>query len=242
MKTMNTTGMMSASITRCNATRAATAAMLGLLLAPQVSLGVNLLTDAGFESNPLTTAANSLGNFPGFQGVWGQENSITIGTDMGISPASGALQLRMDVTGGVTTQAFQTVDVTSFAALIDAGGATLNASALLNANLAAPVGGVYISYFSANNYGSLIGPMNLNVINLDSNPGTWETASVTATVPVNTRWILLQCAYAETSLYSTNGTVGSGYVDNVYMEIVPTPGSMAILGLGGLLACRRRRA
>jgi len=220
---------------------AVAAGLAVLSLASQAALGVNLLTDPGFESNPLTTATNSLNNFPGFQGVWGQENSITIGTDNSVSPASGLLQLRMDVTGGVTTQAFQTVDVTSYAGLIDSGGATVNAGAVFNANLNAAVCGVYISYFTAANYGSLFGPLDLNVITLDSTTTTWEPATVSAPIPAGTRWMLFQVAYAESSLFSTAGTVGSGYVDDTYMEIVPAPGSVAMLGLGGLLVARRRR-
>src|ERR1043166_9905351 len=87
--------------------------LVGLTLAALAgpALGVNLLTDPGFESNPLTTAANSLNNFPGFQGVWGQENSTIVGVANGVTPFQGVKQLQMDATGGVTTQTFQAVDV-----------------------------------------------------------------------------------------------------------------------------------
>jgi len=216
------------------------AALLAAMSMTQGAAASNLLSNPGFEVNSITTAANSLGNFPGFQGVWGQENSTIVGVDA-VSPASGAAQLRMDLTGGVTTQAFQTVDVTSFAALIDSGGATLNAGALFNSNAQAAIGGVYISYFTANNYGSLFGPNDLNVMNFDANTATWESASLSVPIPANTRWILLQTAYSEASLFSSNGVVGAGFVDDAYMEIVPAPGSAGLAALAALAMARRRR-
>jgi MYXO-CTERM domain-containing protein len=34
---------------------------------------------------------------------------------------------------------------------------------------------------------------------------------------------------------------GAAHIDNVSLSVVPAPGAMALLGLGGLVACRRRR-
>jgi hypothetical protein len=202
---------------------------------------VNLVTDPGFEFNPLTTAANSLGNFPGFQGVWGQELSTIVGVDGGISPASGAQQLRMDLTGGVTTQAFQTIDVSAYAGLIDSGAGIVNAGALYNARVPGALAGVYVSYFTGNTYGTLFGPLTANTATLDANPLSWEPINVSDNIPALTRWMLIQVAYSEASLTQT-GALGSGYVDDVYLEIVPTPGAAGVLAMGGLMAARRRRA
>ncbi len=213
-------------------------------IASPAAHGVNLVTDPGYEANALTTAANSLNNFPGFQGVWGQENSIIVGANANSTPLQGVLQLQMDVTGGVTTQAFQTIDVSAYAGIIDSNSAVLNASAYFNANLAAAVGGVYIQYFTGNTYGTNFGPVDTSVFTLDSNMNTWEQASLTVPVPANTRWILMQVAYAEASLFSTAGTVGSGYVDSAFAEIrqVPTPAGTALLAAAGVgVAARRRR-
>lgn len=217
-------------------------AVLLAALAATPALGVNLVTDPGFEVNALTTANNSLTNFPGFQGVWGQENSTIVGVTGNSSPFQGTKQLQMDVTGGVTTQAFQTIDVSSYATMIDANAATLNASAYFNANLPAAFGGVYISYFTGNSYGTLFGPQDTSTFTLDSASATWQQASLSVPVPAGTRWILFQVAYAEASLVDNSGALGSGYVDSAFAEIVPEPGTALLIGLGALLAARRRRA
>ena len=57
--------------------------------------GANLLIDPSFEANPLDTAANILGNFPAFQGVWGVEAATITGVDGGVTPALGSKMLRM---------------------------------------------------------------------------------------------------------------------------------------------------
>lgn len=206
------------------------------------ALGANLLTDPGFESNAVTSAFNSLNDFPTYQGVWGQENSTIVGVDGGVVPASGLRQLRMDISGGVTTQAFQTVDVTSFAGLIDSNNAILNASALFNSNAQAALGGVYIQYFTGNSYGTNFGPLDTSIQTFDASPMTWQSASLSVPIPANTRWIIFQVAFAEATLMDATGVVGSGYVDDAFMEIVPTPGSGALLAIAGLAGLRRRRA
>lgn len=202
----------------------------------------NLLTDPGFESNPLTTAANSLGNFPGFQGVWGQEASVIVGVDGGITPASGSQQLRLDFTAGVATQAFQTVDVSGFAALIDSGLAQADAGILLNAPGQGRIGGIYLSFFTGASYGTIFGPTPGSVLNpLDANSSTWELASLLAPIPAGTRWILFQVAYNNASLQDATGAVGSGYADDAYLRIVPAPGGAAVAAIGLLAASRRKR-
>ena len=124
------------------------------IVAVPPSARANLLVDPSFESNPLTTDVNVLGNFPGFQGVWGQELSTITGPDDGVIPAAGSKQLRMAYTGSYT-QAFQAIDVTSSAALIDSGSAAVNMNALYNANLPAALGVISVSFFTTSTYGSL---------------------------------------------------------------------------------------
>jgi hypothetical protein len=214
-----------------------------VVCAAGTAAGANLVTDPGFELNPVTTAVNSLGNFPGFQGVWGQENSTIVGVDGGSTPYAGRNQLRMDVTGGVTTQAFQSIDVSSYAGIIDANNAVLTASAWFNSNSNNALGGVYISYFTGNTYGTLFGPLDTAVATFDNSAATWQQNSLTVPVPAGTRWILFQVAFAESTLYDSAGTIGSGYVDEAFAEInpVPAPAGALVLGVGGLALCRRRR-
>jgi hypothetical protein len=208
-----------------------------------VSAKANLLVDPGFESNPLTTAANVLTNFPAYQGVWGQENSTIVGAEFTVTPAQGVQMLRMDNTGSYT-QTFQTTDVTSYAALIDAGGTTVNINALFNANpkIAAALGGIGVSFFTASNYGSLTSSIS-NTFTLDNAPGTWQPISVSGAIPVGTRWLLSQVFFQDATLQGAppDPTFYGGYVDAADLTITPEPATIAILSLGGLLLRRKTR-
>jgi hypothetical protein len=90
------------------------------------------LTDPGFEnfSTPLLSAPATLSNFVVSQNQWGQENSSIVANTIGpVSPFAGSYHLKMDVTGGVTTQAFQALDVSSYSTAINANLATVSAGA-----------------------------------------------------------------------------------------------------------------
>jgi len=198
---------------------------------------VNMLVDPGFESNPLTTAGNVLTNFPGFQGVWGVEAATITGVDGGVTPAQGVRMLRMVSDGLVATQAFQTTDVSSQAALIDSGAATVSLNAQFNVGSSVPAAGgsVLVAFFTAANYGSLTGNISNGMV-LDNSSNTWETILVGGAVPVGTRWLMSQVAYNNASL------VGNpGYVDAADLRLVPEPATLSLLALGGLAIAGRRR-
>ncbi len=197
----------------------------------------NLLVDPGFEVNALTTYTNVLNNFVGYQGIWGVESATISGVDGGVTPAQGARMLRMTDDGLVATQAFQATDVTSYAALIDSGGATVNLSALLNAgpNVPAGVGGVTVRFFTAANWGSAIGAPVSGSLALDNLSGTWQTASVSTAIPVSTRWLITEVAFTNSTMLGN-----PGYVDAADLTVTPEPASLGLLCLGGLLLIRRR--
>ncbi len=201
------------------------------------SASANLLTNAGFEVSSWTGAGNVLGNFPGWQGVWGPEVGVITGPSGGVSPAAGSNMLELNDDGLSYTQAFQTVDVTSFSGLINSGTATVNASALFNT-----VGGftgalaiVNVSFFSGSTYGSLISASPNGALFLDANPQTWQSASTSSLIPVGTTWMMYQVAF-------NNASMGGnpGFVDNTDLTITPAPGAIALLGLAGFLGRRRR--
>ncbi len=210
----------------------------GLVLAFALSGVQAQLVDPGFESNPLTSYSNVLTNFPGYQGVWGVEAATITGVDGGVTPASGAKMLRMVDDGLVATQAFQSTDVTALAGIIDAGGATAGLSALFNAGPNVPAGSAAVSlrFFSTSNWGSLIGGPVVGTLSLDNSAATWESALVTAPIPVGTRWVMTEVLYNNASLLGN-----PGYVDDAALRITPEPASVALLALGGLAALRRRR-
>lgn len=203
----------------------------------------NLLVDPGFEVNALTNYANVLTDFTTYQGVWGVENGLITGAENGVTPPEGVQMLRMDDDGLVTTQGFQVTDVTSYAGPIDAGSGVVTLTALFNVDTHVPaaLGGVYIQFFSASNYGSQIGAGLAGPLSLDNQVNTWEPASVTTPIPVGTRWLLSQVYYSNASLIGNDGAVHPGYVDAAILRVVPEPGSLALLGAAGLMTILRRR-
>ena len=215
-------------------------ACVGLALAFSASMPsarANLLVDPGFEANPLDTASNVLNFFVTYQGVWGVEAATITGIDGGVTPVQGVKMLRMTDDFQTTTQGFQATNVTSYAGLIDSGGATINMSALFNVdkNTPAALAGVYVSFFTASNYGSLTTYIG-NTLTLDNLPSTWELISTSGAIPPGTRWLVSQVAYNDALL------VGNpGYVDAADLTITPEPATLALLALGGLAMLRRRR-
>jgi hypothetical protein len=203
----------------------------------------NLLVDPGFEVNPLDTAANVLNNFPLYQGIWGVEAATITGPDGGVTPFQGVKMLRMVDDGqGGTTQGMQVTDVTSYATLIDSGGATVNMSAMFDAhpNLSAALGGVYVSFFTANYYGSLTTYIG-NTLTLDNAPSTWEPISVSGAIPPGTRWLLSQVVYSDASLLGADGVSYPSYVDAAGLTITPEPASIGLFVLAAMALRLRRR-
>lgn len=203
---------------------------------------VNVLVDPGFESNPLSTLGNVITNFPGFQGQWGPEVATITGIDGAITPAGGTKMLRMTNSGGGATQTIQVTDITSYAAQVDAGLATIVTGALFNVDT--PAAGVNVSvsvsfHDATALFANQTGPLIINGINLDGSPTSWEPTSVGGTIPVGTRWILSQVAIGDVLLGNN-----PGYVDDVYSDIsiVPEPVSIGTLLLMGSILARRRRS
>jgi hypothetical protein len=213
-----------------------------LCMAIAVSANANVLVDPGFEVNPLDTAYNVLNFFATYQGVWGVENATITGVDGGVTPIQGVKMLRMDYTGSYT-QGFQITDVTSYAAIIDSGGATANLSALFNVdkNIPAALGAVGVSFFTASNYGSLIGGSPTASLTLDNSNNTWQSILVSSPIPVGTRWMLSQVAYNDASLLGIDGNYGAGYVDAADLTIVPEPATLGLLALGTFILRRKNK-
>jgi hypothetical protein len=164
--------------------------------------------------------------------------SITTAT-MGVTPFAGSRMLQMTDDGLSYTQTFQAVDVTSYGGLINAGQAQLVATAMLNTNggYTGALGLVNVMYFSGSTWGSMIGNSGNGTLFLDANPQTWEGVSVTSMIPVGTTWLVYQVAFQNASI-GTN----TGFADLAGIDIlqVPAPGAIALLGLVGLGARRRR--
>ncbi len=98
-----------------------------------VPFGVNLLQNPGFEDADVVVAT-----LPSSAGRWQGDLSARTGSDQGITPRTGSWMLKFGATGLVpgvglfTSQQWQTIDLSAFAASIDAGKVRLNAGMWVN--------------------------------------------------------------------------------------------------------------
>ena len=106
-------------------------ALLGAVSSAQAVTSANLLGDPGFDSHPLLGFNTVLGDFTGQQNNWGSENgTIVAGTSYDYVTAIGTSMLSMTATGGSATQTVQVINLSAYAAEINAGNATFDLQAL----------------------------------------------------------------------------------------------------------------
>ena len=210
---------------------------------------VNLLGDPGFDLQPLQSDITVLSDFAGQNGKWGTEvGTIVTGTSSDfVTPDSASSMLSMtNADGGVTTQTFQVIDLSqlslsAYASAITAGTATFDLHALFTTGkgYSGASAAVVAMFYTAANYSSHNTPYQLSAGKiLDADANTWETVSLTGTIPANSTWMAVQVLYGDSSL----ATGQPGYVDSASLTIAPEPSSYALLGLSaGALLVRRRR-
>jgi hypothetical protein len=224
-----------------------TVAIGAIGLAAQVAAAYptgNLLTNPGYETNSLTGIANVLGP-PFSTNIWGDEDSTITGTVGAVSPRTGSQMLSMTTDGNVATQTLQVVDVSAYSADISAGLVTVNLSAYFNvdSNVVGAVGGIFITFWD--NTMNYTGPTNIgSEPTFDSNPSTWEQASLTnIPVPVNTTFLLAQVLYVNATMIDSLGVDQPGYVDDasLTLDAVPEPASLGLLAFGAIGFLRVRR-
>ncbi|MCE9619236.1 MAG: hypothetical protein K8R92_04940 [Planctomycetes bacterium] len=225
----------------------ATASIVSTLAAVSIAgiANANLLVNPGFEVNSTTSYVNVLTNFTGFQGIWGPEVGTITGPNGGVIPAGGVQMMKLDDDGLSYTQCFQTTDVSSYSASINAGiaQATLQALFTTGQTLNGSIAAVSLQFFGGASYGTQIGTGISFAMPLDGSAATWQNVLVTGMIPVGTTWILSQVMYNNASLLASDGVVYSGYVDDADLDIrlVPAPGAFGLVTLAGAFAARRRR-
>jgi hypothetical protein len=199
---------------------------------------VQLLTDPGYEFNPLTPLANVLGGFITYGGQWGHENSAIVGTTGAVVPSGGSLMLQMMYTSGVTTQTGQIVNVSAYQ------GSNITFKALYNTEkLQAAQAGMALTFFSGPSYGTLMGPGVSTSFAVNNVAADWELLSLSTVVPTGANYAFAQVYYSNASLLQ-NGVVLPGFVDDASLTAaVPEPGPAALMacGLAVLGGLARRR-
>lgn len=77
----------------------------------------------------------------------------------------------------------------------------------------------------------------------DINPNTWtQITAPDVVIPVGANAAFVEFSQAIGPVNGDDLLAGSVLIDNVTLATVPEPGSLALLGIGGLAALRRRRS
>jgi hypothetical protein len=217
-------------------------ACAGLLLAIVVSTpssGANLLVDPEFDGIPSLNTFPPVFGPPFITGQWGAENGAIVGVDGGVTPLTAKTMLAEYYTGSYT----QTLQVTDVSADPTLSTYTLSAYFNANQNLSAANAFVNITFYDSSN--TLLGGPPSSGLILDNIPSTWEPISLTATEPLNTKYIVSQVMYLDSTLMDSSGAIHPGYVDSASLTLVPEPGTIVLLlsGMVGLLfyAWRKRK-
>ena len=200
-------------------------AVLMVVLGTSISFG-DLLSNDDFEEPLGSTIVNVLES-PFDLDAWGGGSSLVVPAENGITPNMGSMMLRMSDPGVGFSQVFQRVDVSEFAALIDADGACVDFSANFNTVDGGAVAGISVFFIPELDDGLQddllsvdIGNPSVNTQTLDGNLGTWEQVAITGTkIPVNTRSILVQLTFQNNTM-GGNTMDTLGYADTCSMCIV----------------------
>ncbi|MCH7904526.1 MAG: PEP-CTERM sorting domain-containing protein [Armatimonadetes bacterium] len=210
--------------------------LVGLAVLALPTLGrANLITDGGFELNPLQSFGFPLGP-PFVPGIWGVEYAARVTTGPGgIIPKAGNWMLDMNRLGGVVTQGWQFNDITGLEPLHK-----LEVEAWYNSDADAAVARLNVGYYKFHFAQSFLSGDSRS-ITLDDDPTTWEGLYFLSTIPQDATWVHFQVMFDNNSLNNPLGPNFSGFVDSASLGVVPEPASMFALGIGlAALAARRR--
>ena len=213
----------------------------GVLLGAAASAQTNLVTDGGFEAPDASMAPQATALcFPtsfAQAGQWrGDRAAIVAGTNQGIAPFEGSQMLHLIFAAGSpselnSSQLKQIIDLRAFETDIDAGGASLSASARFNRVQGdAQTDTLFSIQFAAYQAGdtpfpSPTGPDASGTVLTDGDVNTWQLASADLVLPVGTDFVLLQVFAAENIKNDTSGTEFDGhYADDVVLTLnLPGP-------------------
>ncbi len=215
----------------------------------------NLVVSPGFEGSPTYTV-----DWPNEYGQWGGDMAeLVSGPHNGVSALEGQQMLRFEASnsGGHGTtggcQVLQVLDVSAEMPLISSGDALAIASASFNrvagdAETDAEFAIRLFAYSGSEDQHFALkeasGHLLRHEIKLfsDSDPNTWEQATVSMWLPADTDFLVVELAANEDIFNDLVAPEFDGhYADGVSVTIVPEPATMSLLALGGVALLRRRK-
>ena len=187
---------------------------------------------------------------------WSGDLATIVSAENGIVPLEGTRMLRFDATfqsgpGGISSDVWQLVDMTPWAADIASGLAVASWSAAFNRvegnSESEPQFAVSIRAFSGlpTQFPSAAdSPLASSVTFLlsDADPGSWQAISTDLLLPVSTSYIGVLVAARETLSNSTSNEFDGHYVDQGQLMVTtPEPATLSLVALGLAAAARAGR-
>lgn len=229
------------------------------LLALQASVfGANLAVNAGFETSETTS-----GGWPSSYDNWNGDYSAIVGTTSGVSPYDGSKMLQFKGTSfsgagsSTTSTVFQLIDISAYTSLVASGKAIANVSTYFNRvtgdaqtdtvfdfDILAYNGSVstFASRWEYGTYSSALATAYTDGLYTDSSVQTWEVLSASLVLPTNTTFLAIGVKASEDIYNDYSSTEFDGhFADAAYVEIVPEPASIFILGSGLVWLSRKRK-
>lgn len=215
-----------------------------------------LVSNGGFE-DPGTI---NVGTVPSVFGSWNGDETEVVSTQNGITPIEGNQMLLLEFSdhagrlGNTSSDIYQAIDVSDYASIISSGIAEANLSAWFNrvagdiqtdtafsVSLTAYVG-TPDSFPTQINNGTYTSIVTQDILS-DGDVNTWETATVSMTIPANTDFLGIRILAYENIFNDTSGNEFDGhYVDNVSLTIIPEPASILLIALGGFIRYRKHKS